>query len=187
MRVHIAERGGDGLVGSAGLLEGGRPCPEALVETMSSYGIDVTAHRSRQVTPAIIDSSDLIVAAERFHVREVAIRARGSFPRLFTFRELVRRGEEIRARQPHQSLEEWLELVHGERTPSDLMGKSPADDIADPYLGPVEAYQEVCLQLAGLTRQLTDLLWPRAMPGASRTARSRPAGAERRLRVPRSP
>jgi protein-tyrosine-phosphatase len=177
MGARIAERGVDGSCGSVGLLKGGRTCPEPLVVAMDAHGIDVSGHVSRQITPRIIETSALIVTAERVHVREVAIKARGSFGRTFTLKELVRRGSAVGSRDTDQSLEDWVALAAGERTPSDLLGSSPIDDIADPYLGTAEDYEETCRDLDLLTHQLTDLIWPPPEP----VQRGREAQSVRRV------
>jgi protein-tyrosine phosphatase len=164
MRQRMAERETNALVGSAGLLEGGHPCPQHLVFVMATYGLDLTEHRSRQLTPAIVEAADLIVTMERRHLREVALMSDEAFPRTFTLKELVRRGTDIGGRPAEQPIAEWMAKAHAERSAGDLLGASSEDDVNDPYLGSLEDYESTCRQLDSLTRALTELIWPIGSP-----------------------
>ncbi len=79
----------------------------------------------------------------REHVREAVVLASAAFPKVFTLKELVRRGEAIGPRGADESLADWLARAHAGRTSADLMGNSDADDIADPIGMPRSAYQRM--------------------------------------------
>src|SRR5256885_253238 len=82
------------------------------------------------VTSSIIASGSVAAAAE--HVREVAVQVPQVWPRTFTLREIVRRGEEVGRRGADQPLDEWVAKLHAGRTPAMLVGASDTDDVADP-------------------------------------------------------
>ncbi|ACL67748.1 protein tyrosine phosphatase [Anaeromyxobacter dehalogenans 2CP-1] len=66
----------------------GRPADEAARELMSARGIDLSTHRARQLTPALISGFDLVLVMEEGHKREVeaiAPGARGRVQRLGRF------------------------------------------------------------------------------------------------------
>lgn len=48
--------------------EQGASCPDTAIEAARSYGIDLSAHRSCQLTPADIERSDVVLVFEDTHV-----------------------------------------------------------------------------------------------------------------------
>ncbi len=94
LSARLSERGQPVPVASAGLLGGGRPPPAEVVSVMAGRGIDVAAHRSRQVTAADLEAAGLILGLTREHVRHAAVLLPGAWPRTFTLRELVRLGRQ---------------------------------------------------------------------------------------------
>ena len=157
---HAAERGADAKVLSAGLLESGNPAVAEVVALGPALGFDLGSHRSREVTDELIASAELIIGLTRLHVRELAVANRAAWPRTFTLRELVREGSRLGPRLESLSLADWIAPLHEARTPSDLLGADPLDDVADPMGGPPEGYEEMARDLADLTNRLADLLWP---------------------------
>ena len=57
----------------------GQPATEASVEVASRDGIDLAAHRSRRVTPALLRAADLVLVMEHGHVS--AVQALGADPK----------------------------------------------------------------------------------------------------------
>lgn len=49
----------------------GRPAEPFSVELMRERGIDISAHRARQITPEMIRDAELILAMEAWQVREI--------------------------------------------------------------------------------------------------------------------
>src|ERR1035438_4747014 len=111
----LAERGAVGSVRSAGILraavlgtgipgagvpgagllgEGERPPAEA-ISAMAAYGLDTGSHRSHQVTVADLVQADLVMGMARLHVRHAVVTLPEAWPRVFTLKEIVRRGAEI--------------------------------------------------------------------------------------------
>jgi protein-tyrosine phosphatase len=161
LSARLAARGVTVPVASAGLLGGGRPPPPEVISVMASRGIDVTGHRSRLVTVDDLTAADLILGLSREHVRHAAVLLPAAWPRAFTIRELLRRGQQAGPRAPGEPLGDWLARAAGDRARRDLLGDSPADDVADPAGGPLRGYQATSGLLDRLTRDLVELGWPR--------------------------
>ncbi len=157
----LASRGIDAHVHSCGLLESGRPASSGSVDAMSARGLDLSGHRSTQISPQLVRSADLIVGMAREHVRESVVLDFSSFPRTYTLKEIVRRGQEVGPQRHGQPLADWLaELSHGRR-PADHLGGSAGDDVADPIGQRFAVYQRTAEELVQLVDQLT---WMLAVP-----------------------
>jgi protein-tyrosine phosphatase len=157
--ARLAGRGVSVPVASAGLLGGGDPPPAEVVTVMAARGIDVTTHRSRLVSADDLAAAELIVGLTREHVRYAAVLRPEAWPRSFTLRELVRRGRVAGPRLPGEPLDGWLARAAAGRGRRDLLGRSPLDDVADPFGGPLAGYQATAGLLDELTGDLTALCW----------------------------
>jgi protein-tyrosine-phosphatase len=162
--AHARQRQADPEVSSAGT-DAGRPSipdavPSEVTEVMALRGIDLHGHRGRELTaPALLDS-DLVIGMGRRHVRESVVLDPTCFTRAFTLTELVGRGALIGPRPAGQELGSWIRAAQGERTREALGRRSTADDIADPYGGPLAGYRATAFELDELTGRLAALLWP---------------------------
>jgi protein-tyrosine phosphatase len=145
-------------VHSAGLLAGGSPAAPEAVAALAARGIDISAHRSRRLSAPLVNEADLVLGLAREHVRQAVLAEPEAWPRSFTLKELVRRSELVGPWASGQSLEEWLFKVAGDRTHSDMLGESSADDVDDPIGGPPSAYEATAADLSELTDSLADLL-----------------------------
>ena len=109
---------------------------------MAARGCDVTGHRSRLVTAEDLARADLVLGMAREHVRHAAVLLPDIWPRAFTLRELVRRGQ--RGRCPRcpasRSATGWPGWRAG-ASRRDLLGSGTADDVADPVGGPLRGYR----------------------------------------------
>jgi protein-tyrosine-phosphatase len=157
------------VVESAGLLPGGYASPPEVVTVMAELGIDVSRHRSTQVSAALVAASDVVVGMARRHAREVVLLDATAIDRTFTLKELVRRGDLVGGRQPDEELAVWLaRLSHGRRR-TDLVGRSDDDDVSDPLGGPLSAYRTTARELGTLVDRAAALLWAprviRTLPG----------------------
>jgi len=141
-------------VASAGVAATGGLVPAEVDEVARDLGVDLRAHRSRQLDPDEATAASLVVGMTREHVREVALAVPGTFPRTFTLRELVRRAGVLGGRRRDESLEDWVARLGQDRRAADLLGSSPDDDVADPYGGPRRAYAEMATTLDGLLTAL---------------------------------
>lgn len=165
LRRRLEERGVDVKVGSVGLLDPDRAAPAEVVETLADLGIDATAHRSRRLALDHVDEAAIVLGMEREHVREVFVVDRDSWPRTFTLKELVRRGEAIGARGGDEPLSGWLTRVHLGRRPSELLGASPEDDVEDPTGGSPWEYRRAAAEIDDLVGRLVQLAWPDGAEG----------------------
>jgi protein-tyrosine-phosphatase len=151
-------------VASAGLPSEGEPmptqCPPEVLEAMATYGIDLSGHRSRELTESLLGDSDLIVGMGTRHVQEAVLLDPSCWQRTFKIKEFVRRGEAVGQRRRDQEIPEWIERVHGSRTRASLVGRSSDEEVADPYGGPPERYRATAIELGELVVRLTQLLWP---------------------------
>jgi protein-tyrosine phosphatase len=161
LSARLAARGVAVPVASAGLLGGGRPPPPEVISVMAARGVDVAGHRSRIVTADDLAAADLVLGLSREHVRHAAVLLPAAWPRAFTIRELLRRGQQAGPRAPGEPLGDWLARAAGDRARRDLLGTSAADDVADPVGGPLRGYQATSDLLDRLTRDLVELWWPR--------------------------
>jgi hypothetical protein len=80
-----------------------------------------------------------------------------AWPRTFTLKEIVRRGERL-GRREGRSLPEWLAGLHWGRRLADFLGDDAADDVADPVGRSRRVYARTAGELDDLTRRLAMLL-----------------------------
>lgn len=155
--ARLGEAGSESEVGSAGTLFDGRPATDHGVTCMAERGLDTSAHRSRKITPGLVKEPDLVIGLARSHVRDIVTLASDAWPRTFTLKEIVRRGEQHgpRAGRP---LGDWLVQMAAGRKLSDMLGNSASDDVADPIGGQKSAYDRTAGELEDLTRRLVRLL-----------------------------
>ena len=163
LRHRLSGMGVEATVASAGLLRPDQPASAHGVDILRARGLDMSAHRSQGMTRELLRSSDLILAMAREHVREAVVLEPALWPRTFTLKELVRRGEAIGPRKHDEPLPDWLARAAMGRRISDLAGSSPADDVADPYGGPRSAYERMTAELDDLVDRLVTLIFAGAM------------------------
>jgi protein-tyrosine phosphatase len=147
-------------VASSGLLPGGQSPPSEMVATMAARGIDLRDHLSRQLTVGMVEDACLVIGMAREHVREVVSLRPDSWGRTFTLKELVRRASDQAPRAQGQRLSEWLEELNEGRRRADLLGSSPADDLADPVGGPRSEFEATATEIEQLVSGLVERAWP---------------------------
>lgn len=155
----LAALGSAAHVSSGGMLGDGEPPSPEAIAAMARYGLDIAGHRSRRVTAQDLERADLTLAMARENLRHAVVTAPAIWPRAFTLKELVRRGEAAGPRAPGQDLAGWLTRAHDGRERTALLGDSPADDVADPTGGPPDGYTETAAILGSLLDRLVDLCW----------------------------
>jgi protein-tyrosine-phosphatase len=163
LRQRLGDLGVDARVASAGVLRSGQPASDHGIDLLRGRGLDMGPHRSRQLNRDVLSSADLIVGMAREHVREAAVMAPALWPRTFTLKELVRRGEAVGPRGAGEPLSDWLTRVGEGRKIADLSGSSPADDIADPIGGPRAAYERLAAELDDLLDRLVAVAFAAAL------------------------
>lgn len=164
LRHRLDALGLEARVSSAGELPPGVPAEGGSRRAMASRGLDLSTHRSRVFTGEQLDGADLVIAMARRHVREAVLLCPDAWPRTFTLKELVRRGEAAAPRRSDQPLAAWLALVHAGRRTSDLLGDDVADDVEDPIGAPDHVYEATAAELDDLVAHLVDLAFAPAAP-----------------------
>jgi protein-tyrosine phosphatase len=160
----LTDAGLDAAVSSAGLYPGGVAATAHAATTLDRRGIDLSAHRSRQLSPELVQAADLVVGMTREHVREVVVLQPDALSRSFTLKELVRAGEVIGPRRRGEELRNWLARAAEGRRAADLLDAAPDPelDVADPIGGPLKGYERTAAELDDLLGRLVRLLWPAA-------------------------
>jgi protein-tyrosine phosphatase len=158
----VADAGLDATVSSAGLYPGGVPATAHAAATLDRRGIDLSAHRSRQLGSELVQAADLVVGMTREHVREVVVLQPDALARSFTLKELVRAGEAVGPRRADEDLPSWLARAGAGRRAADLLDAAPDPelDVADPIGGPLKGYERTAAELDDLLDRLVRLLWP---------------------------
>ncbi len=154
LRRRMAERGVAGQVSSAGFLAGGYPAMDEAIAAMAGDGYDLSGHVSREVTTALLDETDLVVAMTRDQLIDLVMLAPNQWPRMYQIRDLVQRVESAGPPVPGQPFDDWLVSVGSGRTRSGLLSGRLADDIADPVGGPVSGYHKTRVTLDDLVTRL---------------------------------
>lgn len=159
--AELSRRPYDVEVISAGLLGAGLPAPPKAIAAMRPYDVSLVAHRSRPLTGILGPSVDLVVGMAREHARAAVEADPGRWlARTFTLKDLARRSAEFGPRAPGESLARYLARIGEARWPSDLLGSSPLDDVADPIGGGRRAFRLCAEEISGLVATVVDALWP---------------------------
>ena len=163
LRSRFTSLGVVARVASAGVLREGQPAHPHGVDVLRGRGLDMTEHRSLGISPVLLTSADVVLGMAREHVREAVVMAPAVWPRTFTLKELVRRGEAAGPRRSDEELADWLARVHQGRKVADLSGSSPDDDIADPIGSPRPAYERLALELDDLVDRMVAVAFAGAL------------------------
>lgn len=158
----LSELGVTVPVCSAGMLSSGDPAYPEVISVMASYGIDLGSHRSHVARAADLARACLVLAMARENLRYAVVTEPGVWPRAFTLRELIQRGERVGPRWPGEPLSAWLSRAHEGRERASLLGTSAEDDVPDPAGGPPRGYADVAGLLDRSVTRLADLGWGHA-------------------------
>jgi protein-tyrosine phosphatase len=146
-------------VRSAGMIGGGDPPFPEVISVMAWYGIEIASHRSSIACAADLAHASLVLAMARDSLRYAVTTEPGAWPRTFTLKEIVRRGERIGPRPPGEPFADWLSRAHAGRERASLLGDSAEDDVADPAGGSLRIYGDTARLLDRLVSRLTELGW----------------------------
>jgi protein-tyrosine phosphatase len=160
LRRRLAAARVSASVSSAGMLGVGSPPPPQVISALAGYGLDAAAYRGRALREGDLAGSDLVLAMAREHLRYAVVALPGAWPRAFTLKELVRRGQQIGPRLAAEPLAGWLGRAHDGRNRSALLGDSPDVDVADPTGGAPQEYIAAAAELDQLLARLVELAWP---------------------------
>lgn len=140
---------------SAGLIGGGRPMPEIGRTLAPAYGLDFTAHRSREIDFDDFGGFDLILTMARAQARELIAADPETWPRIFTLKQFARWVSD-NPRPPGSVLGSWLDADAADRSRTTMLGQSDVDDVADPLRLPVEAWRAMVQDLTVNLRPVVD-------------------------------
>ena len=160
----LSELGVSAQVRSAGMLHQGDPPLPEVISVMAGYGIDLAAHRSRVAGATDLAHASLVLAMARDNLRYAVVTEPAAWPRAFTLRELIRRGERIGPRRPGEPFADWLSRAHEGRERAALLGASAEDDVLDPAGKPLRAYVDVARLLDRSVARLAELGWAHVGP-----------------------
>lgn len=158
LRHRLEGLGIDAGIRSAGVLDSGSPAAREAVAALRRRGIDISHHRSRRLSGPLVAGADLVLGMAREHVREAVLVDPAAWPYSFTLKEFVRRGELAGPWTRGQSLDEWLAKVAADRTHSEMLGSSRADDVADPIGGSPSRYEATAAELSELVSAVVALV-----------------------------
>ena len=156
----LSERGSEFAVDSSGFVSEGAPCPEDVKEVMTPLGYDLSAHRSKSVSSALLASAQVVVGMTRQHLVDLSIVHPSVWSRTFTFSEIVRLGEECPSRRSSETLPSWVARIGGGRHGARILELPLSEDVPDPIGKPLKAYLRTRDQLGELTTRLADLVEP---------------------------
>jgi len=144
----LADRLGPGRVevGSSGFGPEGIAAISDAVEAMSRRGLDVSAHRSRATTAALVDAADVIVTAERDHVVKIAALSRAAFTRAMTLPELLERAAASPPRAGVGGVRAWVESLTADRTAGAYL-RAPIPEVADPTGSSARAFEAAVVEI----------------------------------------
>jgi protein-tyrosine phosphatase len=160
LRAELERRGVEVVVSSAGLLDAGYPVTDETRAVAHALGLDLGSHESRALDRALVRDTDLVIGVERRHVREAVVLDPSAWPRTFTLKELVRRGETVGPRSDNEGIRAWLGRLHEGRQRSALLGASLEDDIADPSGNTFAEHDATARELADLVERFVRMAWP---------------------------
>ena len=157
MSHHLAARGIDAHVHSAGTRPWVGGAAPLTVEVLRERGIDPADHDSRELTPDLLATADLVIGMTITHVDVAARRLPDARSRTFLVGEVARLGRKVGPRAVDESLPAWVDRVHRLRTANGGFAR-PDDEVDDPVGLPITAYRRVADVLDGALVPLATLL-----------------------------
>ncbi len=152
----LAVRGIDVEVASAGFGPPGMPAIDDAVDAMARRGLDVAAHRSRQVAPDLLAPADLIVTAERDHVVKIAAMSPAVFTRTMTLPEVLSRTASV-VGFDLDDVRAWAAALTADRRASEYL-RADVPEVFDPTGSPRRAFEAAVVDIEAQCRQLVAAL-----------------------------
>ena len=141
-------------------VKGRSPATPEAVNAARELWFELDDHESAPLDTEAVGRADLVLGMTRAHAREAVVLESAAYWRTFTLKELVRRGE-ARPRV-EETLSDWLWALASERSPEELLGMSPADDVADPIGQPLSVFRRTLTELDDLADRLVRVAWSKA-------------------------
>jgi protein-tyrosine-phosphatase len=153
-RRELQEGGWGADVESFGVLDvASAPALGEALELGEAFGVDLTAHRARQLPPHGLTGFDLVVGFERFHLATAVVDGGARRDATYTLPELVT----LLGRISQDGAKSRLASAAGARDAGKTFAGVP--EIADPLGRPPRVQREIATQVVELTRELTRLLF----------------------------
>lgn len=136
------------MVRSAGFGPAGLPAIPDAVDAMERRGLDVSGHRSSEITTRLVDGADAILTAERDHVVKIAALSPPAFPRAMTLPEFVERAAIAVPTEGcgDQAVRELMEMLTANRAAGEYL-RSAVPEIDDPTGSPTRAFEAAVVAL----------------------------------------
>jgi protein-tyrosine phosphatase len=152
----VASAGTAGWVGSA--------ADPSSIAAAAELGIDISAHRARQLRADDVRSAELVLAMASEH-RDAASRLLpGTVGRIFTLKELVRLLEDLpqpsSSGRPEDVLAAQVSAAHGSRFGA-IRDRRRDEDVMDPLGMPPDAFRAVARDLDDWCTRVVDGLFGR--------------------------
>ena len=138
----------------------GIPATEPTVTAAARLGHDLSRHASRRADVDAVQAADLVLTMERAQLREVVVLDPSAFSRVFTLKELVRRGADIAAMPPAASPSERIAVARAGRRPVDVLGSSREDDVEDPTGNRFADHETMAREVSELVDAVVELSGP---------------------------
>jgi protein-tyrosine phosphatase len=140
-------------IDSAGLAAAeGEEIPSDVLQDMRRYVLDLSKHRSRQVTQSDVRRSALILGMTEAHRDALQTMVPAATPRTFTFTEFVRLAENVPRLSEHDGVDTFVAAVHRQRPRTEAA--VAREDIDDP-LGRSAGRMRACIdELADLAERM---------------------------------
>ena len=156
----LAQRGSSLDVDSAGFVTEGDACPDEVNKVMAPLGYDMSTHRSKAVSPALLASAHLVLGMTRQHAVELSLLDPSLWSRTFTLSEVVRLGGSVPSRRRDESLKSWVDRIGVGRHRALLLGLPLSEDLPDPIGKSLRTYMKTRDRLLDLATRLAELVEP---------------------------
>jgi len=147
-------------VSSAGFMFDDEPASPTVRAVMTEREFDLGDHRSRIVSPTIVDKSDLVLTMERGHARELVLANPAATAKIHTAAGFAASVSALQPAADHsESPIEIVARVAAGRPSSDLLGVG-ADEIADPHGRHRRVHRDTADQLERIAVEVVTGLFP---------------------------
>jgi protein-tyrosine phosphatase len=163
LRSHLAARGVDAHVHSAGTLAWGGPATGNAGLVLRERGRSLEGHLSRSLTDGMVEDADLVLGMTREHVWRATRRVADATDRTFLLGELRRLGAEAGPRRVGvgETVRDWAARAAVLRPPgpAGAVGRV-GDEVADPVGEPLPVYRATADRLERELAAIAVLLAP---------------------------
>jgi protein-tyrosine phosphatase len=123
-----------------------------LLRTAGEHGLDLSAHRSRMLSPAILDEADLVLVMTAEHRRQVEALWPAAASRTVLLRTAVWKAQLMRGGE--QPFDQWVERLTADVPVAERPKLDLTNDIPDPIGGPLREYRAMAEEVSALVATL---------------------------------